>query len=94
MKNVCSTFNALLSVNLNQINFVTNSLERMLDLVFVDNEIKANFNVAEVPMLNNSYHHQALEIKLSFLDYNGLNFSNTKYKSKRNFAKPGLYCAK
>lgn len=60
---------SLSSLNLFQINHITNYLGRILDLVFINNDLKYCIETVQCPLLNNSVHHIAFELNFEFYEF-------------------------
>lgn len=68
---------------LKQINCFPNSLNRFLDLVFVDTEFSVGIHNPNPPPLSNSDNHVCLSLKFSFYKYLKLQNSNLSYNFKK-----------
>ncbi|XP_075162913.1 uncharacterized protein LOC142235546 [Haematobia irritans] len=81
-----NTIDGILSINLIQINRFFNKLNRILDLIFIDKDLK--FNIAEClnPFSMPDMHHSAIELEIEFYSFinglnspSGLNFKNADF---------------
>lgn len=59
-----AVIDTLFSIGLTQINFNFNSLNRILDLVFISDSLKVTVNAC-TPFLANSIHHNAISINIT-----------------------------
>lgn len=68
-----------------QINCFYNSLNRILDFVFVDKELIADIDMLDYPIVKNSIHHICLAIDIELLNYfkYSVNFSERSFDFKR-----------
>lgn len=69
--NVNSTFeinviDSFFSLNLAQINRFNNRLGKLLDLIFIDQDLKFDINNCSHPFSRSDMHHNPLEISLEF----------------------------
>lgn len=71
---------SLSSLDLFQINNVRNNLGRILDLTFINNDLKYYIQPADFPLLNNSFHHKALQLHLGYYNFSARN-PNLKCKT-------------
>lgn len=71
--------------NLVQINNFCNSLNRQLDLVFVDKEFDTSIDIVKVPVIQNTIHHKSVCLEVTFFDYirNVENSSTKTFDFKR-----------
>ena len=60
---------ALLSIGLQQINKVFNNLKRLLDLVFVSNDLWFSASKCNFPVSPETVHHSAISINLQFYNF-------------------------
>lgn len=75
------TVDSFFSMNCRQVNNVLNSNNRILDLVFITNELEAELNVVDFPFVNNSIHHKALCVEFKLLEFDKLNFNLNRPRS-------------
>lgn len=61
-----NVIDSLSALNVYQINNISNSIGRILDLIFIDNCLEAQCNEPSYKMLENSIHHNAVEIVFNF----------------------------
>ncbi|XP_017489904.1 PREDICTED: uncharacterized protein LOC108378113 [Rhagoletis zephyria] len=65
----CGVLDTFAEFNLSQLNRVHNDKNRILDLVFTNNDLKSDVECLSSPPLSNSMHHKALCIRFEFINY-------------------------
>lgn len=73
------------AMNFRQANVIYNSIGRILDLVFVDEELEAVVTEVDLPLLNNSIHHKALLVTFNMIVLNSFVFDICDDKPKFDF---------
>ena len=76
---------SLYDLNMFQINFILNGINRILDLIFIRNDFIFEICKSDLLLLNESVHHKALLMKFTF--YNYIQFSADKQILSYNFKK-------
>ncbi|XP_075163215.1 uncharacterized protein LOC142235846 [Haematobia irritans] len=71
--------NTLLSINLCQINGFVNSLNRILDLIFISSNLQFDISKCEMPLSMPDMHHVALEIDFEFIMFRKISSSYCNY---------------
>lgn len=75
---------SFLSINLSQINCFVNSLNRILDLIFISENLKFAIKSCINPFYSADMHHAAIEIDLDFIMFPKIILSNCKYFNPEN----------
>ncbi|XP_055850619.1 uncharacterized protein LOC129915173 [Episyrphus balteatus] len=75
------------ALNCIQMNNVVNSIGRILDLVFVQEDLEIDLTEEAFPLLNNCIHHKALRFELKCLRFYNFDCSNQEIDYKYDFAK-------
>ena len=80
---------SLFALNLSQVCFIHNSLQRMLDLVFINDNIEVEI-VECIPLISNSFHHVAMSICIKNICFKNYNAFKMVDKYKYHFSSSNL----